>query len=159
VDETHPAFFLGPGKNVLQPGDIVTAIFLPIPPPGSQGTYIKLGRNTLSDLSIVGVTVLGYPTPGDQPSSQPTSSYRFRIALASVAPIPLIPATAQEYLEAHPPGAKTFKEAARLAAEACSPIDDVRASARYRKAMVGKLTERALEMTWNKLVAGEVNPR
>jgi CO/xanthine dehydrogenase FAD-binding subunit len=159
VDGTHSTFFLGPGKNALKPGDIVTSIFLPIPPSGSQGAYIKLGRNTLSDLSIVGVAVLGYPLPGDQPGSPPTSGYRFRIALASVAPVPLIPETAQEYLETHSPGAKTFKEAARLAAEACSPIDDVRASARYRKAMVGKLTEQALEITWNRLNTGEVNPR
>lgn len=135
-------FFTGPGKTILQPGDIATAIFLPLPPEGSAGTYIKLGRNTWSDLSIVGVTTFGYPQDG---------GYRFRLALASVAPVPFVPTAAQEYLASHAPGPQAFKEAANLAAEAVTPIDDVRGSARYRKAMVRRLTEKGLNITWERL--------
>jgi carbon-monoxide dehydrogenase medium subunit len=141
-------FFLGPGKTVLQPGDIVTQIFFPAPPQGSQGTYIKLGRNTWSDLSIVGVTAYGYPANG---GGGDPSGYQFRLALASVAPVPLVPTAAQEYLAVNPMGADAFKDAADLAAEACNPIDDVRGSARYRKAMVQRLTKKALEITWERL--------
>ena len=57
--ESLGSFFLGPGKTTLKPGDVVTAIHFPIPPKGCAGTYLKLGRNQLSDLSIVGVTALG----------------------------------------------------------------------------------------------------
>src|SRR5512136_590125 len=53
--EPLSGFFIGPGKTTLKPGDIVTAITLPLPAVGSKGVYIKLGRNQLSDLSIVGV--------------------------------------------------------------------------------------------------------
>jgi carbon-monoxide dehydrogenase medium subunit len=144
-DEPLATFFVGPGKTVLQPGDIVTAIYLPLPPQASAGTYIKLGRNTWSDLSIVGVTAFGYP------DAAAVSGYRFRLALASVAPTPLIPAAAQEYLANNPLGPQVFKEAAKLAEEACKPIDDVRGSARYRKAMVNRLTEKALLVTWERL--------
>jgi carbon-monoxide dehydrogenase medium subunit len=158
-NENHPAFFLGPGKTTLQTGDIVTAIHFPLPPEGNAGTYIKLGRNTQSDLSIVGVTVWGYPVNGQDQGSPLKSGYHFRIALASVAPVPLIPIQAQSYLESHLPNASTFKEAAQLAAEASTPIDDVRASARYRKAMVRKLTAQALEITWNILAASQVKAR
>lgn len=143
-------FFLGPGKTVLQPGDIVTQLFFPAPPPGSQGTYIKLGRNTWSDLSIVGVTAYGYPS-GNGASGSP-AGYRFHLALASVAPVPLVPAVAQEYLAANPPGPQVFQQAAQLAADGCTPIDDVRGTARYRKAMVRQLTKKALEITWGRLV-------
>jgi carbon-monoxide dehydrogenase medium subunit len=59
--EPLAAFFLGPGRTTLEPGDIVTAIHFPRPPQGCTGVYLKLGRNKLSDLAIVGVTVLGYP--------------------------------------------------------------------------------------------------
>jgi carbon-monoxide dehydrogenase medium subunit len=138
-------FFRGPGKTQLQPGDIALAITFPPPQPGGAGTYLKLGRNTWSDLSIVGVTAFGYPVD---------SGYRFRIALASVAPVPLVPSAAEEYLAAHAPGPETFQEAARLAGEACTPIDDVRGSARYRKAMVRRLTEKALGITWQRIQAG-----
>ena len=138
-------FFLGPGKTVLQPGDIVTAIHFPKPPPNSAGKYIKLGRNNKSDLAIVGVTALGYPDAGL------TSGYRFQVALASVAPVPLLAAEAQEYLAMNAAQPETFKQAARLAEEACNPIDDVRGSARYRKAMVRRLTDKALNSIWDNL--------
>lgn len=138
-------FFLGPGKTILRPGDIVTAIRLPLPPAGNAGTYIKLGRNTWSDLSIVGVTALGYPDPDT------ASGYTFKLALASVAPVPLLVASVQEYLANNPIRPEAFKQAARLAEDACNPIDDVRGSARYRKAMVRKLTEKALEKVWQKM--------
>lgn len=138
-------FFLGPGKTALQPGDIVTALHLPLPMPGSAGCYIKLGRNTWSDLSIVGVTALGWP------DSAAASGYGFRIALASVSPTPLEVTSLHEFLAAQPPGPAAFKQAAQLAEAACSPIDDVRGSARYRKAMVHNLTEKALLKTWRRL--------
>ncbi len=138
-------FFKGPGKTSLEPGDIVTAIRLPLPPPGSVGCYLKLGRNKLSDLSIVGVTVLAHP------QVENPSGYRFHIGLASVAPIPLVAAQAEAYLAETPIRPTAFEQAARLAQEACAPIDDVRGSRRYRKAMVYRLTLRALDQVWKKL--------
>jgi carbon-monoxide dehydrogenase medium subunit len=141
-------FFLGPGKTVLLPGDIVTRVIFPLPPKGSAGAYIKLGRNTWSDLSIVGVTAVGWP------DLTAVSAYSFRIALASVAPTPLEVSAVHEFLAAQPPSPQAFKRAAQLAAEACQPIDDVRGSARYRKAMVHNLTEKALHQTWQRLQGG-----
>lgn len=140
-------FFIGPGKTVLQPGDLVTAIKFPPPPMAAAGTYIKLGRNQLSDLAIVGVTTYGFP------DRSAASGYRFRIALASVAPVPLVVTSAQDYLATNPIHSEAFKQAAQLAEEASSPIDDVRGSARYRKAMVRQLTERALEITWQRMAS------
>lgn len=137
--EPVSSFFLGPGKNWLHPGDIVTSLHFPLPPPESRGIYLKLGRNKLSDLAIVGVTVLGYP------DSSTLSGYRFRVALASVAPVPLLASQAEAYLAEHSLSPDTLLRAAQLAADACSPIDDVRGSARYRRAMIRNLTHRGLE--------------
>jgi len=99
----------------------------------------------MSDLAIVGITVLGHPA-ADLPSG-----YRFRLALAAVAPTPLVPLAAEAYLAEHAITPETLREAARLAQQACSPIDDVRASARYRRAMVKNLTLRALTEVWEAL--------
>ncbi|RME73147.1 MAG: xanthine dehydrogenase family protein subunit M [Chloroflexi bacterium] len=137
-------FFVGPGKTVLKPGDIVTAIRFPVLPQGHAGRYIKLGRNALSDLAIVGVTAFAYPD--DTPSG-----YRFKLALASVAPVPLVPEKAEEILTGKPITDETIAEAAQAAMDACNPIDDVRGSARYRKYMVRNLTRRAVTDVLNRL--------
>jgi CO/xanthine dehydrogenase FAD-binding subunit len=133
------SFFVGPGKTVLKPGDIATAIIFPLPPAGHAGKYLKLGRNALSDLAIVGVTVLGYP------DGKALSGYRFRIALASVGPTPLVTAEAEKILADKPITAAVMAEAAQAAMDSCSPIDDVRGSARYRKYMVRNLTRQGVE--------------
>ncbi len=138
-------FFLGPGKTAMQASELMTAIRFPTPPAGSAGRYLKLGRNKIGDLSIVGVAVFGFPD-GTTPSG-----YRFRIGLASVAPVPLRALEAEELLAANSPGEETFALAAEKAMEAATPIDDVRASAAYRKAMVRNLTLRGLRDIWGRL--------
>ncbi|HNT54511.1 MAG TPA: xanthine dehydrogenase family protein subunit M [Anaerolineaceae bacterium] len=144
-EEALAGFFLGPGKTKLKAGDLVTGISFPLPPPGCTGTYLKLGRNKISDLSIVGVTVLAYPDPHLK------SGLHFHIVLASVAPIPLVVVAAENYLGEQPITPESIHQAARLAGEACTPIDDVRSSARYRKLMVKNLTRTALTNVWHQL--------
>lgn len=131
-------FFKGPGKTTLQPGDIVTAISLPLPPANHAARYIKLGRNTKSDLSIVGVSVMGYP------DSTAKSGFRFRLALASVAPVPFVPAEAEKILAEHPLTPETLEKAAQAAMDAVKPISDVRGSARYRSYMVRNLVRQGV---------------
>jgi carbon-monoxide dehydrogenase medium subunit len=142
-------FFLGPGETAMQPLELMTAIRFPIPPADSVGKYLKLGRNKAGDLAIAGVAVFGFP---DGLVGQVANlSYHFRIGLASVAPVPLRALEAEEVLAANPPGDATFALAAEKAMEAASPIDDVRASAAYRRAMVRNLTLRGLREIWGTL--------
>jgi len=139
------SFFLSPGRTVLKSGDVVVSITLTIPPKGFFGTYKKLGRNIIGDLSIVGVTVLGYPT------KESPSGYRFRIALASVAPVPFESLAAEAVLTEKKITEDSIAGAAKLAMDSVTPIDDVRGSARYRKFMVRNLTREALTEVWKKL--------
>jgi len=138
-------FFRGPGKTTLRPGDIVTAIHYPLPPAGHAGRYLKLGRNALGDLAIVGVTALGYRDPAAP------SGYRFRLALASVAPMPLRPVQAEALLSDQPLSEAGLQAAAEAAAAAATPIDDVRGGAEYRRLMVRNLTRQALRDLWQRL--------
>jgi carbon-monoxide dehydrogenase medium subunit len=139
------AFFLAPGRTVLKAGDVVTSVTLPPPPAGMVGVYKKLGRNIISDLSIVGVAALGYP------NSKSPSGYSFRIALASVAPVPYEALKAEAILSEKKITAETIALAADASMEAVTPIDDVRGSARYRKMMVRNLTREAITEVWQKL--------
>jgi carbon-monoxide dehydrogenase medium subunit len=132
-------FFLGPGKTATKPGEFLLRIEIPPMPRGAAGRYLKLGRNAHGDLAIVGVAALGYP---DRKSK---SGYRFRIALASVAPVPIRVPEAEAILAASPLTPEVIGTAAIAAMDTAQPIDDVRSSAAYRKAMVKNLTRRAVE--------------
>jgi carbon-monoxide dehydrogenase medium subunit len=140
--EALRTFFKGPGKTVLKAGDIVTAVEFPIPPRGAQGKYIKLGRNAIGDLAIVGVTAFGYP-------DRTPSGYRFFVALASVAPTPLLFEMAM--LSEKAVSEESINEAAEFAMNSVKPIDDVRGSARYRSLMVRNMTRKALTEVWKRL--------
>jgi carbon-monoxide dehydrogenase medium subunit len=68
-----------------------------------------------------------------------------RIVLAAVAPTPLRVQAAEALLRGLPIEPAALAAAAAAAAAAAQPIGDVRASADYRREMVGVLTRRALE--------------
>jgi CO/xanthine dehydrogenase FAD-binding subunit len=138
-------FFLGPGQTAMRAGELMTAVRFPLPPAGSAGRYLKLGRNKAGDLAIAGVAVFCFPD-GTAPSG-----YRFRIGLASVAPVPLRATEAEEVLASKPPSEESFARAADKAIAASAPIDDVRASAAYRRAMVRNLTLRGLRAVWGRI--------
>jgi aerobic carbon-monoxide dehydrogenase medium subunit len=140
-------FFLGPGRTQLKPGDIVVSLHLPVPPANFAAKFIKLGRNKLGDLSIVAVTTLGYRDP------QTASGYSFLISLTSVAPIPLVATAAMDVLAKNVINDETIAQAAQAAMDQCTPIDDVRGSARYRKYMVRNLVRQTVTTVWNQIKA------
>jgi xanthine dehydrogenase iron-sulfur cluster and FAD-binding subunit A len=69
---------------------------------------------------------------------------RARITLGAVAPTIVRAEAAEASLLGRPLSDAAIAEAAALAMQASRPIDDLRASAEYRRAMVGVLVERAL---------------
>jgi CO/xanthine dehydrogenase FAD-binding subunit len=141
-------FFIGPGKTVLQPGELMMTICFPPPPARAAACYLKLGRCRSGDLSVVSVAVLGLAAGAG-------GGYRFRIGLGSVAPTPIRAAEAESFLAANPPGEEAFDAAAERAMAVASPITDVRATAEYQKAMVRVLTRRGLRDVWARLKEGE----
>lgn len=127
-------FFTGPRTTVLAPDELVREIRVP-PSPGT-GTYLKLSPRSRMDLAVVGVAV--FVEAGDGVLKEA------RIALGAVAPTPLRCREAESVLLGERAGENAIREAARKASEACSPIDDHRASAEYRRLMVEVLVSRAL---------------
>lgn len=138
-------FFIGPGQNALRDGELLTGIEIPPVPKGAVGRYIKHGRNAEGDLAIVGVAVLGFL---DRASK---SGFRFRMALSSVAPTPIRVPSAEEILAGEMISDAAIHAAAQAARRAARPIDDVRATADYRAAMVEVHARRALHAVWTAL--------
>ena len=143
-------FFLGPGRTALEPDELMVVMRFPAPRAGSYGRYLKLGRNRAGDLASVGVAVYGYLDATNQ-----VSGCRFRIALASVAPVPMRAVAAEEALAQGSLTEEWLQAAADAASESTSPIDDVRASAAYRREMVRNLVLRCLRDVTARLTRGE----
>jgi carbon-monoxide dehydrogenase medium subunit len=133
-------FFRGPNQTCLSPGEIIASIFLPDAPPATGAVYLKLGRREGMDCAVAGaaaaLTVAG------------AKAIEARIALASVAPVPLRARKAETVLLSGILGEERFREAARAASQECSPISDLRAGADYRRRMVEVMTYRALHSAW-----------
>jgi carbon-monoxide dehydrogenase medium subunit len=130
-------FFSGPGKSVLEQGEIITAISLPAPPKAAGSAYLRASARSKVDICAVGVAgALALDAQG--------RVSRCRLALAAVAPTPLRCAEAEEMLTGQKPAPALLEKAALSAAAASKPIDDMRASAAYRRHMVGELSRRVL---------------
>jgi carbon-monoxide dehydrogenase medium subunit len=128
-------FFKGPSENTLQKGDILRGFFLR---PGQQkiACYEKLGIRKALEIGIVNVCVAISIDGGGR-------CERLRIALGSVAPTPMRAKEAEKILE----GKKISKDLVSQVVETtmgeARPISDIRASAEYRRGMVGVLVEEA----------------
>lgn len=129
-------FFTGPGRTVLSPGDIVTGISLPAPRPTSGRAYIKHGRRKAMELATVGVAVSIEHAAGHCSD--------IRIALGAVAPTVIRARRTEDLLRGRTIDAALLAEAAESAMQEATPIGNVRASAAYRRDMVGVLTRRAI---------------
>ena len=131
-------FFLGPGKSCLQPNEILKEIFVPAPVQRSAGSFHRCTR-TAMDIALVNCAVfLSLASKGGVVQD-------IRIALGAVAPTPVRVQAAEDVLRGKNPDEKAIEEAADCAAAGVRPIDDVRSSASYRRAMVRVLTKQAIE--------------
>jgi CO/xanthine dehydrogenase FAD-binding subunit len=74
-----------------------------------------------------------------------------RIALGAVSPMVVRARRAEVLIEGQPLTPALINEASRVAAEECRPIDDIRASADYRRHAVHVLTRRLVSDAWARL--------
>ncbi|MCF8078139.1 MAG: xanthine dehydrogenase family protein subunit M [Desulfobacterales bacterium] len=133
-------FFKGPGMTALAPDEVITAIHVDIPGPGAGAGYINIGVRRAQDCNIVNVA--SFLALDEKDGAVKTA----RIVMGSVGPTPLRAPTAEKVLVGSRPDASQFAKAAAAAQQDCSPILDFRGSAEYRRAMVGVLTRRTLEI-------------
>jgi carbon-monoxide dehydrogenase medium subunit len=123
-------------QTVLAPDEIVVDLSFPLPSAETHTAFIKLGLRRAQAISVVNAAVVLELQDGEV--------RRARIALGSVAPTVIRAQRAEEYLAGRPLTAEAIAQAADLAAQAVSPIDDLRASAEYRREMVRVCVRRVL---------------
>ena len=129
-------FFTGPGETTLEPTELIQEVIVPKQAGGAKWAYRKLGKRKAQTLSIVSVAIY-CPSDGGQCQG-------VRIALGAVAPTPTLATEASAILEGKALDEKLIDAAAKAAADATNPVDDVRGSAWYRRRATEALVKQLL---------------
>ena len=141
-------FFTGPGMTVIEPQEVIESIRVPPPPERSGSSYMRLSAR--SKVDIVAVSVAGLLTLAANGEINTAC-----ICLAAVAPTPMLVQEAADMLIGKKPSEELFSRVAAAAKRASKPIDDVRATAAYRREMVEVLTRRVLAECLTKAEGGD----
>ncbi len=128
-------FFKGPFETAIKPDEVVTEVRIPFGKGPSGGAYLKLERK-VGDFATVAVAV-HVRLDGDRIDTA-------GIGLTAVGPTNVKATEAERSLHGKEPTDKVIADAARLAAEAATPKDDVRGSAAYKRDVVRVFVQRGL---------------
>jgi CO/xanthine dehydrogenase FAD-binding subunit len=131
-------FCTGPGKNVLQAGELLVTLSFPPQAAKSGSAYERFIPRNEMDIAVAGAG------SWIQLSSDGETIERARIGLCAVAPTPKFASEAAQWLAGKPATEESFVQAGEMAKKVASPITDMRGTAEYRVHLVGVLVKRTL---------------
>lgn len=129
--------FVGPGAVAMEAHEVLIAIEVPPCPSGAASAYRRHSARSRVDVAAASASALVVMKEDGTVSSA-------RIAIGAVAPTPLRCPDGEALLTGKRPDEGVLSAAAEAAADISKPIDDVRASAAYRRAVLPVLVRRAL---------------
>ena len=130
-------FFLDYRKTAAQPEELMTAIVIDPLGTADRCAYYKLQLRRAMAIAVVGVAVVL--------RMEESVCAEAAIGMGAVAAVPYRASAAEAHLRSKEIGEAEIEAAAAAAADGARPIDDVRASAAYRRKMCGVLVRRLLK--------------
>ena len=128
----------GPGRTSLAPDEILVSLSIPAPPANSGAAFLRFIPRNEMDIAVANAAARV-----DLDESGATFKTA-RIAIGAVAPTPLFVEAAGAALSGKPVNDASISDAARIARDASTPINDMRGTIEHRKQLVEVLTTRAL---------------
>ena len=135
IDDFFPDFF----TTALSEDEILTEIRIPTPPSASGGAYLKIERKVGDYAAAAVACQLNIDSSG--------SIENIGLGLTNVGSTPIRASSAEELLKGKKPDENMLAEAGRLAAADSEPMEDLRGSAEYKRALVNELTQRAIKLS------------
>jgi xanthine dehydrogenase small subunit len=123
------SYFTGYRQSVRQPGELIRAVRIPLPV-APLAAFHKIAKRRFDDISSVAVAFALDVRDG--------VVARAAIGLGGVAATPLRATATEDALVGRPWTTDTVRDAAAVLRGEGTPIDDHRASAAYRAAMLGQ---------------------
>lgn len=124
-------------ETSLAPGEIITDLLLPQPPPGLKTAYLKFLPRTADDYPTVAVAA-GIVLENGRCRDA-------RIALNAAGPTPVRARAAEDMLRGQTLTPELMRAAAATVPGIADPVSDHRGSAQYKRRMAEVFTRRALE--------------
>jgi carbon-monoxide dehydrogenase medium subunit len=129
-------FFSGYRQTVIKPGEILTKVSFKTLSGESRYAYCKLGRRSAMAISVVSVAVL-FQIEGD-------ICKEAAIALGAVDPTPIRALKAEALIKGKNINSSLADECGKVIAGSVNPVDDIRASADYRRTLTHVLVSRLI---------------
>jgi CO/xanthine dehydrogenase FAD-binding subunit len=136
-------FFTGPGRTCLEPGEILTRIFLPPREKHSGMAFLKTGRVN-QDIAVVNASALLVMEGG--------VCRKCRLAVGAVAPVPLRLKGIEKIMEGEEIHPALLERVGEMVEQEVSPITDVRSTEEYRRVLSGVLVKRAIRQAMENLL-------
>jgi xanthine dehydrogenase small subunit len=129
------AFWVAYRRTALEADELVLRVRIPLVA-GREIRFRKIGTRRAQAISKVVLALAWRPTGGRWSD--------VRLALGSVADRPIRAASTEAVLEGAEPTAETARRAADAVAAEIEPIDDVRSTADYRRAVTARVLHRLI---------------
>ena len=131
-------FCVSPGKNVLDEGEFLVSLKIPLPDSGFGAAYERFITRNEMDIAVAAV--------GSSVVLDDGKIIDSKIALAAVGPTPIYANKASEFLLGKDGSDDNLDQASQIAQDSCSPITDMRGDVEFRKHLIGVLTRRTLDL-------------
>lgn len=131
-------FCVSPGKNVLDEGEFLVSLKIPLPDSGFGAAYERFIPRNEMDIAVAAV--------GSSVVLDGGKIIDSKIALAAVGPTPIYANKASEFLLGKDGSDDNLDQASQIAQDSCSPITDMRGDVEFRKHLIGVLTRRTLDL-------------
>ena len=128
-------FHLGPGKTILENGQMLVALKFPKRNNNSADAYLRMTPRTEMDIAVVGC--------GVNISIENGICTNARVSLGAVAPKPLLINEASDIMVGSSLDEETLEKVSKICRDSCNPIDDKRGTIDYRTKVAGVLFKRA----------------
>ncbi|WAW14581.1 FAD binding domain-containing protein [Peptostreptococcus equinus] len=137
-------FILGNRQNILEKDEMVTKFIIPEPVAHSAATYGNIGLRNAMEIDAVNMAV-NIELEDDKKTIKSA-----KLIMGSVAPKPIVSEGVPSLLVGKELNDELIEKVGEAAMSEATPISDVRASAEYRKDVVGALARRLTKEAYNK---------
>ena len=129
-------FLVGPGKTRRGPAELLAGLRIGLPSANHYARFFKFGTRPALDIATISIGIAGVLKNG--------ALSNVRVAFGAVAPVPMRAPRTEQALEGKRLDPAIIETVANVARDEVTPIDDIRATAWYRKELVHNITKRML---------------